>query len=104
MDIRDGGIKVKKLSLNDNIKVKLTPLGADIFYHQFDEVIEEMKIACEKPIEPHMPKIDNDGFTKFRLWYFIELYGKYIGLDSPDVISDTYFYISEDDLKEVKTE
>ena len=29
---------MKKLNMNSTIKVKLTPFGTDIFYHQFDEL------------------------------------------------------------------
>jgi len=29
---------MKKLNMNSMIKVKLTPFGADIFYHQYDEL------------------------------------------------------------------
>ncbi len=95
---------MKKLNLNDKVKVKLTPLGADIYYHQFDDVNEKIKLVCGNTLEPHMPKIDKDGFTEFQLWRFIELYGEHIGIGSPNVISDIFLYISDDDLEEVKTE
>ncbi len=84
--------------------MKLTPLGADIYYHQFDEVSKKIELVNGRPLEPRMPKIDKDGFTEFQLWHFIELYGKHIHIGSPDVISDISFYISDDDLEEVKTE
>ncbi len=95
---------MKKLNLNDKVKVKLTPLGADIYYHQFDKVSEKIKLVCDEPLEPRMPKIDKDGFTEFQLWHFIKLYGEHIGTGSPNVISDIFLYISDDDLEEVKTE
>ena len=95
---------MKKLNFNDRVKVKLTPLGAEIYYHQFDEVNKRITLRGGEKIEPHMPQVDKDGFTEFVLWQFIELYGEYISLGSPNVVSDVNFYISDDDLKEVKTE
>lgn len=95
---------MKKLNFNDRVKVKLTPLGAEIYYHQFDEVNKRIALCGGEKIEPHMPQVDKDGFTEFVLWQFIELYGEHISLGSPNVVSDVNFYISDDDLKEVKTE
>lgn len=95
---------MKKLNLNDCVKVKLTPHGADIYYHQFDATNEQISLRGGKPIEPKMPKVDKDGYTKIQLWHFIELFGEYIGMCKPNVISDMNFYISEDDLSEVKVE
>ena len=64
-----------KINLNDSIKVKLTPKGVDIYYHQFDEVNEAIVAKGCKPLERLMPRIDEDGYTTFRLWHFMELYG-----------------------------
>lgn len=72
-----------KINLNDRIKVKLTPLGAEIYYHQFDET---NKRYGKTLIEPKMPRIDKDGYTEFQLWGFIELYGEYIGACKKNVI------------------
>ena len=74
---------VQKINLNEAIKVKLTPLGAEIYYKQFDELNKQ----CGREIcKPQMPKIDKDGYTEFQLWNFIELYGQHIGMCKPNVI------------------
>ena len=74
---------VQKINLNETIKVKLTPLAAEIYYKQFDEFNKQ----CGREIcKPHMPQIDKDGYTEFHLWHFIELYGQYIGVCKPNVI------------------
>ena len=70
-----------KINLNDTIKVKLTDLGKDIFYHQFDDVNH-----YGANITPRMPKEDDDGYTQFQLWYFINLYGEHIDICNPNVI------------------
>ena len=56
---------MKKLNLNDSVKVKLTPYGAEIYFHQFDELNKVLIAKGVKPVNPHMPKIDGDGYTSF---------------------------------------
>ena len=72
-----------RINLNEDIKVKLTDLGKDIYYHQFYELNRQ----CGKIVyKPSFPKEDAEGYTKFQLWVFIEIYGKYIGMEKPNVI------------------
>ena len=81
-----GDKKPTKLNLNEQVKVKLTPLGAEIYYHQYDELNKKIKENGGTQLEPIMPEIDKDGFTKFTLWHFMELYGEHIGMCKPNVI------------------
>lgn len=74
------------INLNDFVKVKLTDLGKDIYYHRFDTVNEIIIKRGGNPITPHMPKVDSEGKTKIQLWDFITLYGGYIGMAKPNVI------------------
>lgn len=76
-----------KINLNDEIKVKLTPLGAEIYYHQYDELNKQIKKNDGTGLEPIMPQIDKDGYTKFQLHHFISLYGEHIGMCKPNVIT-----------------
>ena len=74
---------IQKINLNEIIKVKLTPYGAEIYYKQFDELNKQRgREICK----PHMPRIDKDGYTEFQLWHFMELYGEHIGMCKPNVI------------------
>lgn len=74
---------IQKINLNETIKVKLTPYGAEIYYKQFDELNKKYgREICK----PQMPRIDKDGYTEFQLWNFIELYGQHIGMCKPNVI------------------
>ena len=75
-----------KINLNDTVKFKLTDYGKDIYFHQYDELNELIKRNGGKPLEPKMPKVDDNGYTEMQLWHFIELYGKYIGMANPNVI------------------
>lgn len=74
---------IQKINLNETIKVKLTPYGAEIYYKQFDELNKQLGRQICKPL---MPQIDKDGYTEFKLWHFIELYGQHIGMCKPNVI------------------
>ena len=84
------------LNLNDTIKVKLTDHGKDIYYHQFDKFIE---IGAK--LTPKMPKVDADGYTKFQLWEFIQLYGQHIGMTKPNVIEPIDIVIEGKNLEEL---
>lgn len=72
-----------KINLNSIIKVRLTDLGRDIYYHRVDDLNEYF--GCEK-LKPTYPEVDSEGYTKFTLWGFMELYGSHIGMAKPNVI------------------
>ena len=72
-----------RINLNETIKVKLTDWGKDIYYHQYDRINQ---IAGRKICKPKFPKEDENGYTEFQLWVFIELYGEHIGMTLPNVI------------------
>lgn len=81
-----------EINLNETIRVKLTDLGKDIYYHQFDELCKVLKGRGISPIQPTMPRVDADGFTSMQLWRFIELYGGHIGMAMPNVIEPINIY------------
>ena len=72
-----------RININETIKVKLTDLGKEIYYHQYDRINE---FAGRKICEPKFPKEDENGYTEFQLWCFIKLYGGHIGVTLPNVI------------------
>ncbi len=71
------------INLNEFIKVRLTDLGKDIYYHRYDMI---NAFAEKEVIKPKYPKEDENGYTKFQLWDFIALYGSHIGAAMPNVI------------------
>lgn len=87
--------KPSKINLNDRVKVKLTPLGAEIYYHQYDEVNKQIKENGGTELEPMMPQIDKDGYTEFQLHHFISLYREHIGMCKPNVIIPLDIVIAE---------
>ena len=84
-----------KINLNDRIKVKLTPLGAEIYYHQYDDLNKKIKANGGTQLEPIMPQIDKDGYTEFTFHHFISLYGNHIGMCKPNVIEPLDVIIAE---------
>lgn len=90
-------MKTIEINLNETIRVKLTDLGKDIYYHQFDELHKLLKKRGVSPFRPTMPRVDADGFTSMQLWYFIELYGNYIGVAKPNVIEPINIYYDLDE-------
>ena len=72
-----------RINLNESIKVKLTDLGKEIYYHQYDRTNQ---IAGREICKPKFPKEDENGYTEFQLWCFIELYGEHMGMAMPNVI------------------
>ena len=72
-----------RLNLNDEIKVKLTEHGKDIYYHQYDRT---NAVLGRELCKPSYPEVDDDGYTTFQLWCFIELYGIHMGMTLPNVI------------------
>ena len=72
-----------RINLNEPIKVKLTDWGKEIYYHQYDRTNQ---IAGKEICKPKFPKEDENGYTEFQLWCFMELYGECMGMTLPNVI------------------
>ncbi len=86
IDIAIGALKQPepiRINLNEPIKVKLTDWGKVIYYHQYDRTNQ---IAGREICKPKFPKEDENGYTEFQLWRFIELYGEHMGMTIPNVI------------------
>lgn len=89
---------MKSINLNDNVKVKLTPLGAEIYYNQNKDLIDAYP-QLREALKPRMPKIDSEGYTEFQLHHFISLYGEHIGITKQNVIDPLNIYFEEDVLE-----
>lgn len=72
-----------RINLNEPIKVKLTDWGKEIYYHQYDRINQ---IVGREACKPSFPKEDENGYTEFQLWCFMELYGECMGMTLPNVI------------------
>ena len=68
-------MKDVKFNINNDVKVRLTQMGKDIFYHQYDELNKIYgRIVCE----PHYPRVDKDGYSRFQLHKLMEMYGQHL--------------------------
>lgn len=74
---------VIKINLNDMIKVKLTNFGKTIYRHQCEEI---NAVTGSKICKIEYPTEDEDGYAEFQLWDFMQLYGRYMSMGSPNVI------------------
>ncbi len=72
-----------RINLNESVKVKLTDWGKEIYCHQYDRTNQ---IAGREICKPRFPREDENGYTEFQLWCFIELYGMHMGMTLPNVI------------------
>lgn len=87
---------MKSINLNEYIYVKLTDLGKDIYYHQYDWLNDYTgKIV----LEPKMPEVDDKGRTRFLLWEFMHLYGEHLRMAAPNVIEPVNIWIDEKSIK-----
>ncbi len=75
-----------RINLNEVVKFKLTDHGKEIFFHQYDEINKFIIEHGGKPIEPEMPKVDEDGYTRMQLWHFMELYGPFTHMAAQNCI------------------
>lgn len=87
---------MKKINWNYKVKVKLTTYGKTIYYHRYDQLIK-MGVNLERSL----PAVDEDGFSSFQLWDFMELYGPHISMIGESVVEDISFYMNDEDLKDV---
>ena len=81
---------MKKININNIIKIQLTDRGKDIYYHQYDKL---NKFYGTEYIKPEYPKVDEDGFTEFQLWDFMSIYGPYMFNGMKQVIKYNNIYI-----------
>lgn len=70
------------INLNEWIKVKLTDHGKDIHRFYGKQIAEKIK-SVNVDIEP---LVDENGYTEYQLWHFIELFGNHIGMGEETVI------------------
>lgn len=84
-----------KLNLNNFIRVKLTEYGRDIYYHQYDELNNK---AGKIVYTPTYPEVDEQGFTKFQLHRFMNIYGAYLFPGNKNVVEDINIYVDPNDL------
>ena len=59
-----------KVNINDMIKVKLKVDGVKIYAER----------GLKYGLPERLPQIDQDGYTQFQMWDFIQLFGEHMSL------------------------
>ena len=74
-----------KINLNDKIKVKLTALGVQIHFNHYNKVNTDYKRQIIK-LQNCRPVIDEEGYTEYQLWEFMNIFGNYLYNGAENVI------------------
>lgn len=74
-----------KFNMNQQIKVRLKQKGLDILKQQHDELDQWIRSRGGKGFNPFAVHIDDDGYTSFQMWDFMQKFGGHmmIGFDPP---------------------
>ena len=78
---------MKTFNINDFIKVKLTEHGYNA------HVLHYKKYLGENFNNKYfLPMVDEDGFTKYQLWEFINIFGEHMFMGEDQLIEDNLIY------------
>jgi hypothetical protein len=81
-----------KFNINEYVWVKLNDKGREIYLRSFDCIPLEFRRV-------HLPETDSDGYSRFQMWSFMQIFGSHIGtgFDPP---FDTTIKFDPKDLKD----
>ena len=95
-----GDKEYKTFNINDMIKVKLTQKGK-LVYSEYQIEIQKRfnrdKIKIDVPLNV---EVDDEGFSSFKLWSFMEIFGSHMYCGCESVIEGPILYLSEELLHE----
>ncbi len=69
-------------NINNKIKVKLTDHGKAILEHEVTDMVIDLHLPNDYTPYPE----DEEGYTEFQLWNFMEIFGKYVWNGRPAII------------------
>lgn len=99
-----------RVNLNNYIRFMLNDRGKEIYSHRNDKENEYIK-THNKDKDTHLkllptnpPKVDEQGFSTFQLWEFMEIFGSYVSMGLPNIWVDRqiYLYIDDYEVMEMK--
>lgn len=73
-------------NINENVAVRLTPLGKAIHRQQFDDFTQRYPKAG---FEYRTPTEDEEGYSTFQMWSIMQTFGSHIGLLKPEPFETT---------------
>lgn len=82
-------MKYKPFNINHNVKVKLTRVGVQRYKDWMNRYV---------PVKDSSPKIDENGYTEFQMWTFMQIYGDtmYMGNVNPCIGTEILIEFKED--------
>ncbi|OMF35273.1 hypothetical protein BK133_11245 [Paenibacillus sp. FSL H8-0548] len=66
--------------MNQMVKVKLDPTGVEIMRKRHDDLHNRVMARNGKGIDPFKLKLDDEGFTPFVAWEFIQIFGEHVSI------------------------
>lgn len=81
-----------KINLNNQIYVKLTKVGEEIYYDYIKKIND---YYGREIIDKYTPDYEDGGYAKFQLWEFMNIYGNYISMGFPNVIEPLDIYVEQ---------
>ena len=94
------GKEYKTFNINEFIKVKLSQKGKLVYSEHQIEIQKRFnrdKIKIDVPLNA---EVDNEGFTEFQLWRFMEIFGSHMYCGAEPVIEGPILYLPVDLLRE----
>jgi hypothetical protein len=67
----------RSININDMVRVKLTEMGKEIYFHQYDNL---NKLLGKEIVKPSYPNIDSEEYSNFQLWHLMKIYGESLEL------------------------
>lgn len=83
---------MESFNINDYIKVKLTSYGCKTHIEYYSKYLPKSLMLNPKN---YMPVIDEEGFTKYQLWEFMNIFGEHMTMTAEQVIQNNLIYFAE---------
>ena len=80
------------ININSKVKVKLTDFGKSIL----DKEVNKLKQISGAPDNYTPYETDDNGYTEFQLWQFINIFGDYVYNGAIQVIEDNEILVRVD--------
>ena len=87
-------------NINDFIKVKLTEHGKNVYEHSNDETIRKAMVDGKiiRYLLPPELKYDENGYTRFQFWQFMNIFGKEIWNGSEAILESNLILMDPNDV------
>ena len=90
----------KTFNINEFVKVKLTQKGKLVYLEHQIEIQKRFNRDRIKIDVPLNVEVDDEGFSSFQLWEFMNIFGSHMYCGSEPVIEGPILYLPEELLRE----